>query len=331
MVNEETGYIGGTSNVNIINTHHHYANIPGELGDSLIVAPNNQFYTEYEFDKSRETGPLLYKTINGGIDWQEIETPFKIRIRDMQFINEHVGYVVSEGEGVYKTENGGITWTKILSEVVHYYHGMCYVDPFSTLCFVDEQNGFIYDGLNNSGILLRTNNGGQSWECLSLKYPSGVAGKYPSLFDDLNKVLFPESSQIAYVLTNNQLHKTNNNGNDWEKIYESDSKLQALFITSNTGYLFNDGLVTNNGGATWETYPILNLAANAKITTVNQEEFYYISNNKIIKTISGDPQAYFMTSEMDGQLTDLCFPSENTGYAIGAGNLLLKYEKKTED
>ncbi len=218
MLNDQVGYVGGASFIKIKKKIFHSAG----FGDTLIYAPDNGwFYHEYEFGPDQDPNPVLYKTSNGGLSWQEIETPFVISIRDMQFINENVGYVISEGEGVYKTTDGGKTWTKILGDCIHYYSGSN-ADAFNNLCFIDENNGFVYEGpvMNSIDLLFSTHDGGESWKCLSIEYPGGITGTYPTLFNDLNKVICFNSSDTAYIINEkSELYRTNDLGEHWEKIF----------------------------------------------------------------------------------------------------------------
>lgn len=326
MVDDDVGFVGGSSNIEIINIINHLGN--GTFGDTLVYYPDNDdFYREYEFNNNGIDEPILYKTIDGGISWQEILTPFKIGIKDMQFLTGNVGYVATEGEGVYKTTDGGKSWIKVIENIIHYYDGNVYINPFNSICFVDVNTGFVYDNTQNSNVLFSTCDGGSSWRCISISYPPNLSGSYPSLFDELNNVMFFNNTDTGYVVNGSELYKTVDLGINWEKIYvsKSSNKLNVFFVTPQIGYIPDYKLYTKDGGITWQTDNSLIPAENMFI--IEQNEFYYVSNGEIVKKVANDPKTYYMTKEIDKPVYELFFPSVNVGYAIGVSSLVLKYNR----
>ena len=60
----------------------------------------------------------LYKTIDGGVTWQEVALPFGVdKVNTIKFYNENLGMLVSNdypGDNfVYRTFDGGASWTKL--------------------------------------------------------------------------------------------------------------------------------------------------------------------------------------------------------------------------
>jgi len=57
---------------------------------------------------------LLYKSINGGLDWQEIIVPWQDTglVYDLEInpVNTNIMYVVASLSGLYKSFNGGLSW-----------------------------------------------------------------------------------------------------------------------------------------------------------------------------------------------------------------------------
>jgi photosystem II stability/assembly factor-like uncharacterized protein len=327
MIDENTGFVGGYSGFDFGQVTH---NDTWGFGDTLIYAPDNgYFYSTFENQGKPLIDPIIYKTSNGGASWQGIQTPFKSRIRDMQFIDENHGYVITTYEGVFKTTDGGQIWTKILENRVHYYHFHIYANPFTSVCFLDKNTGFVYGESSNvktSNILFLTKDGGLSWKCLSISYPE-PSGKYPTIFDKLRKVYFHNSSDTGYVVNRGDLYKTADLGSTWEKIHETNRyNLEVFFVTPQIGYILESQLMTTDGGMTWSKNPDIRIGD--IIITVNQKEFYYLSGGSIVKTIAGDRDYYYMTKETDTWVQKMVFPSENVGYAIGTGNVVLKYVKR---
>jgi photosystem II stability/assembly factor-like uncharacterized protein len=328
MIDENTGFVGGYSGFDFGSFTVPYY-LWGSFGDTLIYAPGNgYFYSTFENQDKPLIDPIIYKTSTGGASWQGILTPFKSRIRDIQFLDENNGYVVTEHEGVFKTTDGCQTWSKIIENSVHYYSGQFYGDPFSSLCFLDKDTGFVYGERDRTegNLIFLTRDGGLSWKCISISYHPSHPGKHPDIFNDLRKMHFPSKSDTGYVVNRGDLYKTADLGSTWEKIHETNRyNLEVFFVTPQIGYILESQLMTTDGGMTWSKNPDIRIGD--IIITVNQKEFYYLSGGSIVKTIAGDRDYYYMTKETDTWIKTLVFPSENVGYALGLGGVILKYVK----
>lgn len=326
MLDDETGFVGGNSGVKIEEIITHMGDIPSPYGDTLIYSPNNEnSYVEYKYDVDQDIEPILYKTTDGGSSWQSITTPFKIGIKDIQFFNENTGYLVSKGEGVYKTIDGGREWNKILGNRIHVYYGQGFNDPFDAVCFINENTGFVY-GTTSSNVVLSTKNGGLTWDCVSIAYTGKTSEKYPEIFSSVSEIAFPNSKDTGYILSGKILYKTVNQGATWVKVYESDYRFNPVFYNSSTVFLPEQHVYTQNGGVTWNKTPLFHFGED--MVTPNLNEFYYLNNGEIRRTISGQQEWYDMSKENDSWVHELTFPSENTGYAIGNESLILKYTKR---
>ena len=206
---------------------------------------------------------------------------------------------------------------------------MVYDDPFTSVCFLDKNTGFVYGqrGRTEGNMIFLTRDGGQSWKCISISYHPSHPGKHPDIFNDLRKMHFPSKSDTGYVVNRGDLYKSADLGSTWEKIYETSRyNLEVFFVTPQIGYILESQLMTTDGGMTWSKNPDIRIGD--IIITVNQKEFYYLQSGSIVKTIAGDREYYWMTKETDAWVQKLVFPSENVGYAIGTGNVVLKYVKR---
>jgi len=95
----------------------------------------------------------VYKTINGGIDWQLVNTD-TINFSNggaIFFLNSDTGYI-SNSYSVEKTVNGGASWNKVFTCT---YTTSVYHD----IHFVSENVGYITDG----PCIFKTTGGGNTW------------------------------------------------------------------------------------------------------------------------------------------------------------------------
>jgi len=98
---------------------------------------------------SRKTG--VYKTLNGGIDWQRTNTDtFKLDAGGaIFFLNTDTGYI-SNNISIEKTVNGGASWNKVFTCTTRIYHD---------IHFVSANVGYITDGQR----IFKTSDGGNTW------------------------------------------------------------------------------------------------------------------------------------------------------------------------
>ena len=92
----------------------------------------------------------LFKTTNGGANWQNINSPNAKRIF---FLNELTGWKYGEGD-IYKTTNGGANWQQQL----HLANG-----SMQQVLFVNPDIGWAVTDNFSYGTALKTTNGGANW------------------------------------------------------------------------------------------------------------------------------------------------------------------------
>jgi photosystem II stability/assembly factor-like uncharacterized protein len=93
----------------------------------------------------------VYKTINGGTEWQRLSTD-TISLDQggaIFFLNSDTGYF-SNNASIEKTVDGGVTWNKVFVFSTSFYHD---------IHFVSAKVGYITDGLH----IFKTTDGGNSW------------------------------------------------------------------------------------------------------------------------------------------------------------------------
>lgn len=90
-------------------------------------------------------GSRLYKTVDAGKTWKELELKTKASYRQVLFINERVGFIVGLKGHLLVTSDGGKSWET---------HAIGHGYSFLTIEFVDYKTGYIA-GAN--GALFRVN------------------------------------------------------------------------------------------------------------------------------------------------------------------------------
>lgn len=101
------------------------------------------------------SGQIL-ATNNKGETWSPQQTQTATQFSDIHFTTEANGWAVSSSfvDSVWHTQDGGTTWTATQLPLKSFWHGVSFHSP---------DTGWIAGGSTGSGLILRTNDAGQSW------------------------------------------------------------------------------------------------------------------------------------------------------------------------
>lgn len=202
-------------------------------------------YGHYDFVPS-----ILY-SINGGDSYKLVfNSVYDVwsltGINDMIFPeNDNIGYAV-DADRILKTTDFGLTWNIIR------------IDPgsgFNNLQAIDNNHVFVIGDASGSSSnkMLKTSNGGLSWQTVSFPGPSGSYILCANFLASGTGWLNTGKDHTRYF------YKTTDGGNSWVLINDAEvtsflcSKMK--FIDEHTGYALsgqNTVSKTIDGGAIWE-------------------------------------------------------------------------------
>ncbi len=189
-----------------------------------------------------ETGFLagsltVYKTTNGGTNWQTVHTSGTNEIfTDVFFINPNTGFVSGSYGKLLKTTNAGASWSPTVVPGV----GM-----LSSLDFLNENTGFSI-GDNNAAI--KTTNGGVNWSPMSVPAPANTT---------LNNIFFVDNN-TGYISSSAGIFKTTNAGGSWIQLPAPAGGYNNVQFRGSYGYaIAGDGKIIKsiNAGASWIIQP----------------------------------------------------------------------------
>jgi photosystem II stability/assembly factor-like uncharacterized protein len=258
----------------------------------------------------------LYKTTNGGQNWQHQYTHYPIF--QISFNNEHVGWISTwtTGPSILKTVDGGENWIQVYSYPYAYefIRDIEFINQ-DTGWFVGEETiSFDRDGIAEFPVLFReTTDGGITWADKDFppNYPGGL--KKIEAIDYLN----------LFVAGNDTLFKTTNGGNTWQKlplpsIFEP-SELQ--FINMNLGWVsgYSTLYKTTNGGISWsqQVQPMDNFYF------LTSQIGWYTIGSQIYSSTNGGSSWTLQNSNTNNLLYDIFFLDNNHGWAVGANGTIL--------
>lgn len=194
--------------------------------DNTIWVGTGEIWTR----NSVSVGDGLYKSTDGGVNWQKVGFEKSERISSIEIHpeNTEVMYVGvlgalwsdSEERGVYKSEDGGATWENILYIDETTGCGDVIMDPnnpnilyASMWEFRRQAWGFNSGGENSA--LYKSTDGGKSWDKIHNGFPEGKLGR-------IAVAVAPSDSNILYAVLETEdedkrgLYKSLDAGQNWE-------------------------------------------------------------------------------------------------------------------
>jgi photosystem II stability/assembly factor-like uncharacterized protein len=250
--------------------------------------------------------------------WKQFKKSFTSKFFEaVAFSNDTTVFAVGSNI-IARSKNNGRTWVEI-------QHSNNIAGAFYDVFFTSNTTGYVV-GYNhslpgdNKGLILKTTNGGDSWEMVY--NPAG----------SLRAIHFP-SSDVGYAVgMSSQLFKTTDGGTNWTSVNTGiDANLSSVFFTSSsTGYTCGaTGKIykTTDGGNTWTlqnsgvtnylydilfTNDLVGYAVDSRKTLLNTTDGGNTWNKKI-------PSARPML-----QLYSICFTTPDKGTIVGERGMLIE-------
>jgi photosystem II stability/assembly factor-like uncharacterized protein len=100
---------------------------------------------------------IILVSTNGGKTWKKVKQPKRTALASVDFTSRRIGYALSQDGRVWKTTNAGKRWKDLLSVGS---------DEGLSLAFSSSSKGYLVIprfGDSSGGYLLRTNDGGSTW------------------------------------------------------------------------------------------------------------------------------------------------------------------------
>jgi photosystem II stability/assembly factor-like uncharacterized protein len=251
----------------------------------------------------------VYKTIDGGKNWQKMAENKGSFFRTIAFLNDSVGFLgtvgteyfpnVTDTIPLYKTTDGGKNW-KPVDYKGPYVKGLCAIDivkePYINHGVTDYKYHIYAVGrVGSPANIMISHDGGETWTSSSLQEDCKM------LFDikmmDKNVGFVCAASDEDVAKSNAMILKTEDGGKSWKKVYQSNRPYETTWKIS-----FPTPLV---GYATIQSYNI--------DPTVKQQ--------RIAKTVDGGKtwKELNLVEDASARQFGIGFIDENVGY-VGTMN-----------
>lgn len=266
----------------------------------------------------------VYKTLDGGETWTEQLNESQLGknyyFRNIEFLNENIGFLGTLDGDFFKTNDGGDTWT-IVSNISPNPPAICgldavgnstiygcgayfmpahiikstdsgdtwqfidmsaYANALVEIYFLTEDIGFVSGRNDNGATILKTTDGGITWTEL---YNSNIVGEYfwkLQVLDSNTDIMFGSISSVVPNL--GKLVKSLDGGTTWTSYDAPETDIQAVgFINENQGWMGGHAkgfYETLNGGETWTN---LNIGNNLNRIFIINETLAYASGTSLYK------------------------------------------------
>lgn len=247
---------------------------------------------------------LIYKTTDGGLNWNNQISGTNYELISVYFINENTGWTAGLAGLTRKTSDGGQNWENSLIGGP----ANCW-----KIYFLNEITGFnLRSGYNS--VLYKTTNSGNNWF-----YFSNITGYKLRTFQFLD-------SNIGFAAGyNGVVMKTNNGGINWFYVkspnWLSEVITDLFFVNPNTGWIVGDrGYIakSTDGGYTWISQNTENNYSLYGCYFTGIKNGWAVGSEGTIKRTTDGGNNWF--SENSGTTTtlfDIKFNGNDTGFISG--------------
>jgi photosystem II stability/assembly factor-like uncharacterized protein len=251
-------------------------------GNNWLVINNTYGGRAIQFINA-ETGYVcdgtIYKTINGGISWQNLGLT---SLNGIFFHNDNSGYAVGKNDQIIKTTDGGATWDIQSTGDL--------TNKFNSVIFLNESVGFAIGGRSTPpyyGIIYKTTNGGAIWNAVFTQ-GQDVDFRGVDFVNDYTGYAVG-GNEIA---SNGVIYRTTNAGETWQQQGIVYRDLNSVFFsTPSIGYTVGeDGIIlkTVNGGAVWNTQVSTTTEDINSVYFLRENLGYTVGNSGVVqKTVNG--------------------------------------------
>lgn len=236
-------------------------------------------------------------------DWIDRTSCTSLNLESVWFTNDRDGWAV--GGPLLRTENGG-NWTPV-SEVGGYLHDLSFRGASLGLAVGD------------TGLILRTTNGGQSWH----EVESQASG-------DLRTVVLGEGG-MAYAAGDGIALRSTDDGESWAVVAAGDFRFfDAAAVGTDRAWIVGDGgvvITTIDGGESWTSQTSGTLQDLRGISFVTESRGWIAgAGSTLLHTEDGGTTWLPRNSGINASLTSVRFVGPTRGWVVGMGGAILRTE-----
>lgn len=299
-----------------------------DAGTTWVKEYDQTFLYLYNVDTRGIGGPAyavggdgtILETSDGGATWNKRESGVFTYLNDVCFQAIMHGVYATGWYGIIlrKEESVDAEFEIMNERPIHFMMG---------IDFINKDTGWVVGGKEidddiNEGVILRTIDGGETWE---------VQKTSPDYFMGVD---FINGNEGWAVGNNGNIKHTTNGGATWTTQTSPMAGLLTgvFFIDENNGWIVNrdnwgEICHTTNGGSTWTLQPEYSPNPLNDIFFINPDKGWAVGmDTTIMRTVDGGQNWLNCDVDVYGNpyLRSVQFIDENTGWAVGTGSSILK-------
>jgi len=273
-------------------------------GVSVSGKSNTLFFTSKDTGYVTAWNGRLYKTTNGGTNWNYQTIAPDLILTSVCFVNQTTGYISATSGKWFKTTDAGNTFTM--------NSNAGYAGSLMDIFFINPDIGWCVGG-NGSGsnFVSRTNNGGLDWNV-------------QRTFSEQNTpfTVFFLNADTGFTDCGNKIWLTTNGGTNWNIQYDPNTYITHFYFKNNTGYAVGTNstiLKSTNHGFNWSTLvsPISNRTLWQSYFLDENTGWIVGDSGLILYTTNGGSNFVQQESGTTRDLVSLFFINEK-GWCVGA-------------
>jgi photosystem II stability/assembly factor-like uncharacterized protein len=265
----------------------------------------------------------IQRTEDGGITWDENGYFSEYDYRELNFTDKNSGTCIAKDRAdglyyLYKTTNSGNTWLKYYSADISKYP-----NPYSQIYFVSDQVLFLYGLKANNPLILRTSDGGISWDNVL----DTTTCKARQIFRNFGnaRTLLHRNNNTVYFYSDKGVLKSTDGGKNWSLRSDSSVVSKSDFMcfdasdTSSLLLLTSRQLLrsTDDGYSWYQLFKIPSgLSYGQLIRTKRGTMFLFLTNQYL-------DSAYLYKSDNNGA-SWISYPCPTGGGVVGCVQLFDK-------
>jgi photosystem II stability/assembly factor-like uncharacterized protein len=270
-----------------------------------------------------EAGTIL-ATVNGGRTWEMQNATVSVNLNAVRFLNATQGWIAGSFDTeaglatLLVTTNGGASWARVSASL-----------PEASLIGLDITTDggtrLTVVGVGNQATILRSNNGGVSWDEQALPLDLDP-------FVSLQSVDFVSANRGWVVGTLGTILFTDDGGVSWTQQAPPTSAnlYDVAFAGNSLGWCVGQGgtiLKTTNAGSSWspQTSPVGNdLQGVAALTGDSQRAWASGAGGALLRTTNGGGAWSAPSAASNSAYNAVKFFDANTGWVVGANGTMLR-------
>jgi photosystem II stability/assembly factor-like uncharacterized protein len=296
--------------LNIV-TFSQWINVSPTGNDTTIYCVNT--VNENLIYAARGNKGTVLRSTNGGMNWQNVNSPTQQAVNKIQFLNASTGFLAAS-LGLYKTTNGCTTWEHLIIN-----------DGLIDINFYNETTGYLISG-NSPPKIYKTTNGGLNFTSKTIPQFAGYGGTSLAV-TDVNTVY---ALTFRPVSDSSVVFKCTNWDSTFVPVFQTKPMCYDIsFINNLTGIICgNMGALkrTTNGGLNWVNVNPGNTIIFQSVQMVNSAAAYVVGNSgSIFKSTNTGVNWVLQNSQVPWYLNDIhVLPGDSTGFAVGDFGTILK-------